>query len=188
MDIAEYGVPATWQRQMIIHGFDPLNHTVAEFVEFCERMEYAEADGSNDGTKSKTDSKNGKNGAKSPAKSSDEGHNKKKRKSHSDDDEAFCEYHKIYGHSTGECRNVLQQIKKMRANWETKRGYGYNYPKNSKSQDKKEKEDLHSLVQDMVKRELKQSVSGKKRKQEKEDNFNIEEFEDLSLSESDDDE
>ena len=76
----------------------------------------------------------------------------------------------------------------MRANWETKRGYGYNYPKNSKSQDKKDKEDLHSLVQDMVKRELKQSVSGKKRKQEKEDNFNIEEFEDLSLSESDDDE
>ena len=93
----------------------------------------------------------------------------------------------MYGHEHWKCRTVLQQIKKMRANWETKRDYGYNYPKNPKSQDKK-KEDLHSLVQDMVKRELKQSVSGKKRKQEKEDNFNIEEFEDLSLSESDDDE
>ena len=36
MDIAEYGVPATWQRAMVVHGFDPLDHTVPEFIEFCE--------------------------------------------------------------------------------------------------------------------------------------------------------
>ena len=42
MDIAEFSVPATWQKTMIMHGFDPANHTIQEFIEFCERIEFAE--------------------------------------------------------------------------------------------------------------------------------------------------
>ena len=42
MDIAEFAIPARWQKLMILHGFDPINSTPSEFIEFCERLEYAE--------------------------------------------------------------------------------------------------------------------------------------------------
>ena len=184
MDIAEFGVPATWQRQMVVHGFDPLDHTVAEFVEFCERMEYTEteSDGKSNGQKAKTDPKEPNDG-KSHAKSSAEASYKKKRKVRVDDeDEKYCEYHQVYGHSTGECKVVLAQAKKMRSNWEAKKGYGYQYPKKN---EKSQKQELNSMVEDMVGRALKKSMSGKKRKSDKEVSFNIEEFEKLSVSDSD---
>ena len=31
-----------WQRTMILHNFDPLEHSVAEFVSFCKQMEQVE--------------------------------------------------------------------------------------------------------------------------------------------------
>lgn len=192
MDIAEYAVPATWQRQMVVHGFDPLDHTVAEFVEFCERMEFTE-ETEDTGTKSKATAKQGSNGAVTgPAKSSEKAR-KKKRKSYdnsSDEEEPFCELHG-YGqnHKTGKCRVLLAQAKKMRANYEAKRSKGYHYYK--KQEKNKEKEELRTMVEDMVDRSLKKSKSGKKRKKEDppEDNLNVEEFENLVLSdeESEDD-
>ena len=42
MDIAEFSIPATWQKTMIMHGFDPANHTIHKFIEFCKRIEFAE--------------------------------------------------------------------------------------------------------------------------------------------------
>jgi wyosine [tRNA(Phe)-imidazoG37] synthetase (radical SAM superfamily) len=42
MDIAKFSVPAMWQKTMIMHGFDPANHTIQEFIEFYERIEFAE--------------------------------------------------------------------------------------------------------------------------------------------------
>ena len=44
MDIAEFGVPNKWQKQMVLQGFDTVNHTPNEFVEFCERLEATEDD------------------------------------------------------------------------------------------------------------------------------------------------
>ena len=38
MDIAKFSVPAMWQKTMIMHGFDPANHTIQEFIEFCEEL------------------------------------------------------------------------------------------------------------------------------------------------------
>ena len=42
MDIAEFSIPVTWQKTMIMHGFDPVNHTIHKFIEFCERIEFTE--------------------------------------------------------------------------------------------------------------------------------------------------
>ena len=39
LDILDQGIPAGWVRQMIIQGFDPIDHTIDEFVDFCERQE-----------------------------------------------------------------------------------------------------------------------------------------------------
>ena len=39
LDILEYGIPNTWHCTMILCNFDPLEHSVAEFVLFCKWME-----------------------------------------------------------------------------------------------------------------------------------------------------
>ena len=43
LDIAEFGTPNSWQKQMVVQGFDPVNNTVSAFVEFCERLEQTES-------------------------------------------------------------------------------------------------------------------------------------------------
>ena len=42
LDIAEFVVPATWQRTMRMHGFIPIMHNENVFVEFCKRCEFNE--------------------------------------------------------------------------------------------------------------------------------------------------
>ncbi len=39
LDILEFGIPLTWQKTMVLHGFDPSEGTIKQFTEFCERLE-----------------------------------------------------------------------------------------------------------------------------------------------------
>ena len=48
LDILEFGMPSSWQKQMVLQDFDPLQHTIKDFTEFCEHMEQVEA---HEGTK-----------------------------------------------------------------------------------------------------------------------------------------
>jgi hypothetical protein len=52
LDIAEFATPSQWQKAMVLYGFDPTKHTPIKFVEFCERLEYAEV-GNNNQSKAK---------------------------------------------------------------------------------------------------------------------------------------
>ena len=74
MDKAEFSVPAMWQKTMIMHGFDPANHTIQEFIEFCERIEFSEGNKQHaqlKETKSQTDQNGSTTGSKRHAKSSE---------------------------------------------------------------------------------------------------------------------
>ena len=42
LEIATFALPAKWQKAMNMHGFDATLHSPSEFVEFCERLEFAE--------------------------------------------------------------------------------------------------------------------------------------------------
>jgi len=42
LDSLEFGMPSSSQKAMILLDFDPLNHTLAELVHFCERLELTE--------------------------------------------------------------------------------------------------------------------------------------------------
>ena len=42
LDLMEFGMPGSWQKVMILLDFDPVNHSIAEFVGFCERLELTE--------------------------------------------------------------------------------------------------------------------------------------------------
>jgi hypothetical protein len=61
LDILEFGIPASWQKLMIQHGFNPTDHTTQEFIEMCEWMEWTEVQESNHkGMKSNTNQNDGK--------------------------------------------------------------------------------------------------------------------------------
>jgi len=40
-DIAKLTVPVTWQKIMVLHGVDPMEHRVNEFIEFYEWLEFS---------------------------------------------------------------------------------------------------------------------------------------------------
>merc|ERR1712127_29987 len=43
LDLLEFGIPSTWHKAMIIQDFDPVSSTVADFTNFCERLERTES-------------------------------------------------------------------------------------------------------------------------------------------------
>jgi hypothetical protein len=179
LDILEFGVPASWQKLMVQHGFNPTDHSTQEFIEMCERMEWTEVQESNHkGTKSKTNQNDGK-GGKSQPKASEEADSKKKsnKKKKTREGTSYCIYHGVHGHDTGECKVVLAQAKKMRASYEThkenyrndKEGSNYKIPKKVNYKDdstKSNKKELYTLIQSMVKDTMKNETSKKHKEME----------------------
>eukprot|EP00957_Ditylum_brightwellii_P099713 7596059-Ditylum_brightwellii.AAC.1 len=39
MDILEFRVPASWRREFMVQGFDPVDQGIQKIVEFCTRLE-----------------------------------------------------------------------------------------------------------------------------------------------------
>jgi hypothetical protein len=42
LEVIEFGIPHSWRAKIVQQGFVPVDHTLAEIIEFCEKMEYAE--------------------------------------------------------------------------------------------------------------------------------------------------
>jgi hypothetical protein len=169
---------------MVLHAFDPMEHTIAEFVSFCERLEYTEGTlDKSEGlaTKSRRDSKNANTGQISAAKSTARG---KKRTN----EELFCEYHRVPGHSTGQCKVVLDQVKKMRTNYESHRSKNLTWRRGDSNDKKKTNNEVNEInLTDKIKAAIKEIMAtSKKRKanDEEEENLNIEEFMNIELSDS----
>ena len=107
MDIFEFSMPATWQKQAIIQGFDIMQHTPNEFVEFCERLE-----GIEDEPDTKTKNSNEK------TSQNKHGKNKRRHKStESSEDKHVCMLHGP-GHSTNDCKVLRTQAKRMKASYD----------------------------------------------------------------------
>jgi len=187
MDILEFAVPATWQKLMILHGFDPWTATRNDFIAFCERIESTELEP--EGTKSKTD-QNGGNETKSSAKSSERGkttikHDGSKKGSH----EKYCSYHKAYGHDMNECKVMLDQANKMRGAWEASKNKTWRRSDNKSNNDKKfNQHELNALIDEKVQEALQKQNKGKRKKEKEEENYNIQEFAALEVEDSSDDE
>ena len=189
MDIAEYAVPATWQRAMLMHNFDPTIHTPQDFIEFCERIEFAEGT-ENKEAKPQTDSKNRQDG-QLRAKSSERGthaNGSKKRQGES----KWCVLHEVDSHDTGECKVVLSQAKRMRGTWEAHKSGNKNVKfanGNKHNNDKAKgeaKQAFNTDLKDIIRNQLREMLSTESTEQssepQTEENFNIEDFRDLELS------
>ena len=114
LDIYENGVPNSWQKQFLLQGFDPIEHSKQEFLEFCERLEATEdIFVENPSAKRKGNTKNfskNKDG-RTPV-------NRSARNSSSTP--KYCRLHgNQQSHDTGTCKVLLDQADKMKANWKT---------------------------------------------------------------------
>lgn len=177
MENCEFGIPAKWRKEMILQGFEPVEHTVQDFVDFCERLEATEE--INEALSKKAD-KHGK--------SNDENPSKRKRggpRAGTDGKAKYdCLYHGANNtHATHDCLILKDQAKKMaaahsnvggrfkKARFENKtwrRSDG-----DSDGEKKKKTGELHAYIKSMVDNAVKQSA--KKRKAEDPpsmDNFN----------------
>lgn len=167
IDIIEFGVPVAWQKEMVRQDFDPMIFTIAEVIEFCERMErVGDADATNNNnSKDNHKSSNGKKVNKS-----------KKRRSDDEDETKYCMLHGNNNtHGTAECRVLKAQAKKMKGTYEAQ------HPSQKKAY--KDKQELHALIAESVERALKM----KKRKKKASATSEVDElnhFEQLSVSSS----
>ena len=165
LDILEFGMPSSWQKQMVLQDFDPLQHTIKQFTEFCERMEQVEA---HEGTKVTSSSSNKKSeGSKSS------GSKKRGREQVEQEVEKYCMLHGKGNHSTEDCRTLKAQAKHMKATYEAQ------MPENH--QKLKNRQELHAIIAESVEEALKKkkfTPLKKKRKAE----ADLMQFEKLSIS------
>ena len=112
LDILEFGMPNSWQRAMTLQDFDPVEHTVSEFVSFCERLEATDTE---DVIPKKKEDKNSSNSFS------------KKRKPNTQNG-GFglnCILHgDNCGHTTHYCRNLRAQAEKMKQKYKSKSSSG----------------------------------------------------------------
>ena len=105
----ESAIPSKWQQQMVLQGFEVVDKTIQEFIEFCERLEFSKQvhDSTRAGQKAtvKSDNKT-KSGSKVSAGSSI-----KKRKT-----DYYCLYHGANtSHNTDECKVLKAHAEKLAA-------------------------------------------------------------------------
>jgi hypothetical protein len=168
-DLLEFAIPISWRVKMAEHAFRPIEHSVPDIVEFCERLEFTENatksilnNGGNHQNQTQSQSNNkGKNseqGQKSqdnvdalPHATSKQRTNKHKRPgkvvSYKDSNGSDgCRLH-IWAmdHTTAECRVIQKQIDGMRAQYEAQ---PHNANKRQKINNNKPKQggDLHVLL------------------------------------------
>ncbi len=157
--ILEYGIPGKWNSKFFELGYDPLKDTLEKFVEMCERQEAAEQEERPKATSAGNQKQSHEDG--DDAKDSSE---KKKRTFRGGGEKRpWCVYHEDYGHSTKDC-HVLKRLKEERPSKRNKQeNRDYGAPREKKAAYKKE--ELHTMVSEAIKREMKKAYSGKKRKE-----------------------
>ena len=105
LDLLEFGVPMSWQREMVRQEFDPLQHTLNNFIAFCECMEAVEqAD---------------RCPSQSPSQNSNRNNKLQKHKHEcstttTDGSTKSCILHGECGHSTDECHILRCKAKHLK--------------------------------------------------------------------------
>jgi hypothetical protein len=208
-EVGEFSIPASWQKGMVQHGFDPADHSLNELFEFCERFEYTEDhDLASVGQKpkhqagvtgeSKPHAKSSARGSQSSGRSqvyhggdsrNDDSYNKRKRSAF--DPNAYCQLHEQWGHWTDDCIVVKTQLDAMKSQYQAHKKANNSSFGNNKSWRKpgldakaptsqqKSKNELHSLME----KEIDCRVTSRLKQQHDEDIFA---FDQLSISDDED--
>ncbi len=190
LEILEFGCPNSWQKQMLLQDFDPMEHNVQEFVRFCERIENTE-----DRPEPKTKSDDNRRSDGKTKRSRYEGRRydtdrpNKRRRFH-------CLLHGAdKGHNTEDCKVLKAQAERMKGQYEAQ------HPE--KKQYFKRKQELNALWQEKMEellaaeanntlaKKLRKQRADKKEKRKREassdeEDYNFDKLEIKSDSDSDD--
>ena len=101
LDIILFGTPKSWQKEMDKQGFDPMDQTINEVVDFMERLE---------GIEDFDADKNVKQAAKK------HGHGKGGKKSSNSNGKQtqYCIYHGEGNHKTEDCYQLIKEAKRLK--------------------------------------------------------------------------
>jgi len=196
---AEFSIPVAWHKQMILHGFNPVDHTLIDFIEFCERLEFAE-DISESTHKQAGQRANGGQTDRTYRKGSQENANKRQRRYYDTprDGKYYCDYHKKQNsHTTDQCKVIKAQAERMaaaHANLNINNNRKGRFQNKTWERKKSDQDELNAMVENKITEML--SKAAKKRKDPPQknsrdddfdlDNFNYDNFNNLNISDSDD--
>jgi hypothetical protein len=183
MDIVLFGTPRSWQREMDRQGFDPIDNTMSQVIDFLEQIETSE-DFEGQAVKSKTDKSKS---SKKPASSS---HGQKKS-----GDQKHCSFHGWGGHSSEECYKLQGDAKRQKGSKGSSKYSNKTWSRNDSAQSQKE---LATFVKKAVAAGIKEGTSSaKKRKSDMDLNafevgmdadlkdFNYQDMDDLKIETDD---
>ena len=133
---------------MILQDFDPQAHTIDEFVAFCQRLEATESEP----VPPKEDKpKRSRDNEKSEEQKHSAKHNKKHKKNNG---KKWCPLHEDDSHDISECRVLLAQAEKMKANWKTQQQLAPRKPYGVKGQRKDGQQELNAMVNQLAEQKL----------------------------------
>ena len=121
-EIVEWIIPNTWQRQLLIQGFDVTSHTLTELVEKLEQLEtaesiYEEVHGKGQSANAEQQASKKSNGSQRNAKSSSRGNGNKRNGERSRlsslPQELWCPHHD-QPHTMQECKVIGAQVQAMK--------------------------------------------------------------------------
>ena len=180
-EVLEFAIPNSWQRTMVLQGFNASERSTTDIVEFCERLEFTEtlSGDINPGKIFQADSKSSKKHGKSQGKTSDEATINKKRKTHK-----YCPLHDTNGHDISECKVLLNQAKKMRDSWQSK-------TPEARRKTRKDQQEVNAAMQEFAKALKDGRITKKKRKRADGSTYEVfnvgDDFRQLTMRAADDD-
>ena len=160
LELLESSIPNSWQREFTRTGFDPVDGTIADFIDHCERVEVTEDISPPHKTshKPKPSNKEAKGSKTSPHRSG-VSHKGSVRNAKSSE-EAYCPLHGPNGgHTLGQCHVMRAQAERMRAAHQAK-----SYTQTSSEQrDKKRKfrNEINAYVEEKFQSMIKKAKGDK---------------------------
>jgi hypothetical protein len=177
-----YSIPNRWQKEMIMHGFEPIERPIDEFLEFCERLEVTEGIYNTVHKKPAGMPENGSTPSSRKRASSSSTANDNARR-------FFCMYHgQNSTHNTDQCKVLKPQIERLKSSHESARTNIYNRKLNAKKATEQggpnnPNNRFHGYAENAPNR------AGKRQKTlpniEELDSFNYEKFRTLKVDDSD---
>ena len=151
MEHMEFAIPHSWQKQMILQGFNVIDSTIDEFIEFCERLEMTDDTPDKNNDAKKQSKKRKDSDGTSTKKSKPQGKNK-----------FLCE---LCGwnptHNTSDCRTIKKKIQEAKEDFRKhKSGYKPNSDKKVswKRRSNPNEEELHTFIKDEIKSSMQSAM------------------------------
>jgi hypothetical protein len=164
-DILLFGTPKSWQREMDRQGFDPMEKSPGEIVDFMERIENAEEHDSDPKTKTVNNNNN-----KKDAKKGSGNNNKGKGSSNS----YYCAIHKNNPTHDAENCNQIKRLRKENENKSTSSGgksKNKSWTRKAQEETDKSKKELATYIKKAVNEGVRKELKAldRKRKSDSDD-------------------